>query len=1062
VSVSDVEDILGLSPLQQGMLFHSVRTPEAGYYFEQVTFGVPGFFDPGLLQRAWNHVVRRHQILRASFVWEKVAKPVQVVRRKADMPVQFLDWSFKREQEQSASLQQFLLADRERAFDLTDAPLMRVALIRLKPRFFQFVASFYHGILDGWSLNLLFREFLDIYQTLEAGKIPNLEPPPRFSSFIAWLKAQDLVQAESFWREYLAGYAGPVPLPMDRGAALGLQADQGVEHLVVNLPESLSTALSAAARRFKVTLNVVLQTAWAILLARHTADEDVVFGIVVSGRPSQLADVEQIIGLFINTLPVRIRAGAGRATNELLAEMQANQIAAREVDYCALADIQSWSDAVNGERLFDTLFIFENLPGSGGVGTVSAFAFERTNYPLTMLIAPGTRISLKALYTIPRLERAEISKLLTQYQTILEQIVDRPESRVGDFSLLSKADLAMFEREVGNAIPDARLETIWAERLARHPDDIALIDGETGTSVAELDRQSTRLAQCLWESGARQGDVIAIFLPSSTDLVASMLACLKCGAAFLLLDPSYPVERLRMMITQTGTRCLVARDAAKLSLPNDGSHTVISPDQVEDGSFTLFVSSSGPDDAAYVIFTSGSSGTPKGVVQTHRATLNRLDWMWRTYPFIENDVCCQKTALGFVDVIWELLGPVLGGVPLVILDAEAQRDPVKLIAEIERRQVTRLVAVPSLLGALVDLPRPLAKVAPVLSLIISSGETLPGNLAARLRDALPDTLILNLYGSSEVAADATCHVVEDASENLPTPIGYPIDNLRVYLLDTSLAPTPGGCAGEIYVAGAGLARGYIGAPGRTAERFVPDPFSDGERMYRTGDRGRRQPDDSLEFLGRIDDQINLRGYRIEPAEIEQALMNQSGVAAAVVYADRRGALVASVTAGSTSRPDPDRLRRALFTALPTYMVPELILVCDTIPLLPNGKIDRLEMESTSAVAPRQRSGLPPKSATEKALARIWSDLLGVSQLSRDDHFFVLGGHSIQTMQLASRILKHMELSIPLQKIFELPRLQDMADWLDQARASSAGVLQAPSGPALSRRSRSARQVSLKK
>lgn len=1045
-----IEDILALAPLQQGMLYHSLREPEAGYYFEQVTFTFPASIDVKVFQRAWNQAVSRHQALRTGFAWEKLESPAQIVFTKAEMPIETLDWIRKSEAEQAAAFREFLLEDRARGMDLRKPPLMRITLIRLKRRMFQIVASFHHGILDGWSLNLLFREFSEIYQAFEVGRMPELAPAPRYSDFIAWLQDQDPSAAESYWSQYLDGFAGRAPLPMDRAAVLGTGASLGVDHVVMSLPKDLSSKLATLARGFKVTLNVVLQAAWAVLLARHTNSSDICFGTIVSGRPAGLPSVEDIVGLFINTVPQRVTVRPDVDLGDLVASMQKAQLAQRDVDHCALSEIQAWSPIPPGEPLFDTLFIFENLPGTGKANSGSAFAFERTNYPLTLLIAPGQTIGLKAIFEIPRLAEPEVRQLLLQYQALLADMA-AGTMRIGDLSAVTPEERDAVLSAGPESAPVGRLEEIWTERVHRETNAVAVIDGSTSYTVANLDQRSDAIAGAL--SGVEPGDVVAIALDPSLDLIASMLGCMKIGAPFLLLNQDYPVERLHQMIEGASVRTILTDQIDVFS--GTTAQVFRIGDFPSKGRRIIKAHGVGPADIAHVVFTSGSTGKPKAVALSHGATLNRLNWMWQRYPFTNKDVCCQKTSVGFVDLIAEILGPVLGGAPLVILDREERRDPIRMVDALRNHGVTRLIAVPSLLKVLLDLHPPLAETAPDLSLIVSSGEDLPTDLAARLRAEVPNARLLNLYGSSEVAADATFEEVGDCSDGFPVPIGRPIDNLQVYVLDETLDLAPTGAAGQIFVAGAGLALGYLVASAQTAERFLPNPFSDGGRMYRTGDRGRRLPDGRIEFLGRTDNQINLRGIRVEAGEVEAALQVQRGVQTAIVYADASERLAAVVVPKGKAALQPPALRSALERKLPNYMVPESIRIVDSLPLLPNGKIDRSSV-SKSTTIPVKSHREPPATPTEKVVAQIWAELLRHEHVGRDDNFFTLGGHSILSMQMASRVLKQLNRRLPLAVVFERPTLRDVSSWLDD----NASGTKASAGPQLVRRDRRAQQVDL--
>lgn len=1059
-----IEDILSLSPLQQGMLFHSVLEPDARLYYEQVCFVIPGVINIEVFRRAWNELTRRHQVLRAAFFWEKIEKPVQLIHRNAELAVHTEDWSRIPVADQIARLQLYLETDRARGLDLAVPPLMRVALFRLSPAAYQFVASFHHAILDGWSVNLLFRELLQVYEAFLRGGQPDLPPPRPYSRFISWLGQQDPTAAEAFWRAYLAGYNGPPRLSLgtEKTAHAGAQGF-GERH--VRLSTELSEALQQVARQEKVTLNVVVQTAWAILLSRYSGGDDIVFGAVVSGRPPDLEGIEGMIGLFINTQPVRANVASDQPLRAVFADLHRHQREARQFEYCSLVQIQGWSDVPRGTPLFESLFIFENLPGAGAKGNQpnSSYALERTNYPLTLLVAPGSAVDIKALFIAPQVDGRAAVILLGQLNRLLQAIVDNPAGRIGDLPWVPDHERRqLLDHAAGpkvESLPAARLETLFHARLRNAPDEIALIDGEKRWTVSELGARAAALEELLASRGVGSGDVVGIFLPPCAEIVAAMLATLCQGAAFLLLDPAYPDERIAFMVRDSGAAVVLTSADHAARLPPGTPALTQMPTQAAGAAERL---SHATDDLAYVVYTSGSTGQPKGVMQTHRATLNRFAWMWRAFPFEPHDTCCQKTALGFVDVVWEVLGPVLGGAPLVFVPEESRRDPLAMIRFLAQKEVTRIVLVPSLLRAMLAYEEAVAASLFKVRFWICSGEALPADLARRFHDVLPEAVLLNLYGSSEVAADVTCEIVKPEHDKDLASIGYPLDGTAVHVLDAQIEPVPAGIPGEIWVGGAQLAHGYLRQPGLTALRFVPDPFTPGARLYRTGDVGRRSVDGRLEYLSRADHQIKVNGFRIEPAEIEAAIAALPGIHQAVVTAvagdDGAAAiLVAFVTAEGAAVVDVSFVRDHLRAHLPDFMVPGRIVTVPALPLLPNGKTDRNALPALIPFAKIETAeDEPPATETEKELSAIWSALLRVRQPGRNANFFELGGHSLLVMQLASRVAKKWSIELPLRVVFDTRTLGDLALRVEALRTGTA----AGASPEIKRLSREDHRISL--
>ena len=1059
-----VEDVFELSPLQQGMLFHSVIDPDARLYFEQVCFTFTGAINIQAFREAWNRIVRRHQIMRVAFFWEKIDKPVQLVHHNAEMGVHHDDWSTLSSADQLARLQLYLQTDRMQGLNLSKPPLMHIALFKLAPATHQFVATFHHGILDGWSLNLLFKEFAHIYPMVVRGAQPALPQPIPYSRFIAWLAKQDATAAEVFWRGHLAGYDGPARLWTGMHTP-GHAPPEGFGEKQIRLGIKLTEELTQLARRAKVTLNVVIQTAWAIVLAGRGDADDIVFGTVVSGRPPEFDGIETMVGLFINTLPVRARVKPDRPLSALLTELHRQQLEARQFEYCSLVQIQGWSGVPRGTPLFESLFIFENLPGTTGTANphVGAYALERTNYPLTLLVMPGASIDIKLLFMVPHASEAAAETLLDQLRRVLQAAVADPGASVSQLRLLPDDQRRqLVAAGIGPdpaVLPVTRIEEAFSQRLLRSPREIALVEEGRRRTVSDIAKEVDAVEEALTAQRIGRGDIVAIFLRRSAAVIAPMLASLRRGAAFMLIDTDYPDERIAFMVRDSAAAVVVTTPELSVRLPADTRVLTDFPDSCR---ATEPAEAGSADDIAYIIYTSGSTGQPKAVMQTHRATLNRLAWMWNAFPFAVDDVCCQKTAVGFVDVISEILGPVLGGAPLVFIPEEARRDPASLIRFLAAERVTRIVVVPSLLEILLDYDDLIRSSLDRLRLWVCSGEPLTDELAHRFFTTMPDAVLLNLYGSSEVGADVTWERVAHEPQHAPVMIGRPLDGTSVHVLDANLEPVPIGTPGEIWVGGAQLARGYLHRPALTAERFVPDPFVPGGRLYRTGDLGMRHRDGRLQFLSRIDHQMKIAGCRIEPAEIEVALRQLEEVRDAIVVdvvdaMKPTAALEAAVTVEEGRTFDPAATQAELRRRLPEFMVPSRIVRVATLPRLSSGKIDRRAVRALLlAAAPQAATVIPPATETEKQLAAIWGTLLSVRDPGRESNFFALGGHSILVMQLASRVAKTMHVDVPLRTVFEAPTLAELAgriDALKTARDTSAL-------PEIKRRSRAERRINV--
>jgi amino acid adenylation domain-containing protein len=910
----DIQDIYLLSPLQEGMLFHSAYNPELREYVEQISFNVRGNLNVPTFQKAWQYIVDRNEVLRTSFHWEGLEKPVQVVRKSVKLPIYFQDLKYQLPAQQAEQITSYFRVDRQRSFDLSEPPLLRLAVFRLNDVSYQVVLTFHHVIIDGWSLSLVFNEFAAAQEAFHRVGKPELPSRRPYKDYITWLGEQDLAEAEFYWRRLLSGYKGASRMWVARAPAETLR-DAGSGERQLCLPKQLAEALQKRGREHQLTLNTLVQGAWALLMGMYTQQRDVVFGTVVSGRPPQLDGVESMVGLFINTLPTRVDLSSDQTLVQWLKDLQKQQLESRLREFSPLVSIQKWSEIPHGTSFFDSVIVFNNFPtlaqSNGQQGRTDVLVLERLSHPVSIIVSPGADILIRVLYSKSHFDPHAIESIAEHLERLFEAFVSEPQRRLGDFEHLTPQEQQLVRNwsaaeAAGRA--NCSLIELFEDQVRRTPEAEAVSERRERASYAELNGRANRLAHYLRSLGVGAESVVGFCLERSVDAVATMLAIQKAGGAYLPLDPAYPPERLRSMIEDAGARVVVTNGewaervfpaSSRLVLLDQVAHILAG--QGDDNS----QQSLSPESAAYVIYTSGSTGRPKGVVGLHGATVNRLQWMWAEYPYAEDSVGCQKTALSFVDSVWETFGGLLRGVRTIILNQNEVTDIEKLIERLREEGVTRIVLVPSLLSALLGSRRELGADLPKLREWFVSGEELPSELSERFRDCVPLGRLINLYGSSEVAGDATYHEVGFDG----VAIGRPITNCSVYVLDDEMRLLPPAVPGEIYVGGAGLARGYVGRPDLTAERFLPDCYSDvpGSRMYRTGDLGRWRTDGTIEFIGRRDQQIKVRGHRIELGEIETQLKTHPAVkdCVAVARPDDAGEqqLVAYVAPRMTDMPD---------------------------------------------------------------------------------------------------------------------------------------------------------------
>jgi amino acid adenylation domain-containing protein len=1059
----NIEDFYPLSPAQQGILFHSLYQPESGVYFGQLLCVLRGDLNVSALRNSWQKVVERHPMLRTCFLWKNLKEPVQAVRKQAALSWQQMDWRSLSASAQQQQLETFLKADREQGFDLTSAPLIRIALAQLETDTFQFILSHHHLVLDGWSLAIVLEEVFAFYQAFSQGEELHLKRPRPYRDYIAWLHQQDLSAAESFWRQTLKGFTAPTAIARGNIVA-GHRLESSGEQQVI-FSATATAALHSAARQHQLTLNTLVQAAWALLLSRYSGEEDVVFGTVVSGRPPELMGAESVVGLFVNPLPVRVKIHPQDFILSCLKELQAQQVEARQYEYSPLVEVQGWSEVPRSLPLFESLVVFENYPSDASLQekihnlkVENIRSLETTNYPLTVMAMPGSELTLKIIFDRSCFEDSAIARMLGHLQTLLEGMTANPERKLSELPLLSAAErqqlLVQWNDTQADYPKNASIHELFAAQTKRTPDAVAAICENEQLTYRELNAKANQIAHYLQSLGVKSEVLVGICLERSLSMLVAILGILKVGAAYVPLDPAYPQERRSFMLADAKVPVLLTQKNLLETLPGHSAKVVCIDAEWQEISRQ---SDRNPavkveaDRLAYVLYTSGSTGTPKGVLGTHRGTVNRC--FWNPYPFIEQDICCQKTSLNFVDSVWEIFAPLLHGLPTVIIPDRAVKDINQFLQTLSKQNVTRLVLVPSLLRAILDSFPDLDRRLPQLKYWICSGETLPRELCQQFREQMPQRVLINLYGSSEVAADVTWYDATHCVEKVP--IGRPIANTQIYLLDRNLQPVPIGIPGEIYVGGDGLAQGYLNRPELTSEKFISNQFwqekldffgnSHQKVLFKTGDIGCYLPDGNIEFLGRGDCQVKIRGFRIELGEIEAALSQHSSVSTAAVLLQEKAPgsqrLVAYLVPNSEFRNQhPElisKLRSFLKHKLPDYMVPSAFVLLDALPLTPNGKIDRLALSQRCDYVSDETAFTEPQTPTQKEIAEIWTALLGLEKVGTHQNFFDLGGHSLMATQLISRVRSCFGVELALWDFFAAPTIQNLAELIEEEILANA-------------------------
>jgi surfactin family lipopeptide synthetase C len=1044
---NNIEDIYPLAPLQQGMLFHTLHSPSSGVGIQQARYTLSGELHRQAFRDAWQQVIDRHAVLRTFFMWEEVDEPLQVVCGHVEIPWLEYDWQACSVSEQQQRLDLYVKEDRVRGFDLQQAPLMRLALVRLAEDRHELLWTFHHLLFDGWSAPLLLDEVFTFYEaTLNAQKVILPAPKP-YRDYIAWLQRQDLSQAEQFWRKELQGFITPT-LP---GASM-LRAEAGEKEASYKseecwLDEQYTTSLEALARRHGLTLNTIVQGAWALLLSHYSGQEDVLFGCTVSGRPPEISGIEAMVGMFINTLPVRVRISQHASLMPWLQTIQAQQIRTRQFEYSPLVQVQGWSEIPRGQSLFESLVVFENYPVKNSQGlshplTISdSQAIVQNNYPLTLIVVPGSRLLLHLGYQEQRLETVAILRILSHLRTLLEQIATNSARSLIDLPLLTSHEqqqLAQWNATEETYEPFLSLPQLIAAQVERIPDAIAALDNEQQITYGVLERQAERLASYLQNQGIGPGDLVGVYMQRSVDVLIGLLGIMKTGAAYLPLEPQHPQEHLQFILKDAHiSLVLTHRDYTK-RLPDCEGLRVISLD-TEDTKRSLIVCQPQqrssrtlqPGYPAYVIYTSGSTGRPKGVVVTQAGLLNYLHWGSRHYRGAPGQGAIIHSSLGFDTTITSLFIPLLWG-QRVIMVAETVGGEALIQMIRQMSPLSFLKLTPSHLALTNRALSPL-EMARATHVLIVGGEVLPAEHLAPWRRAAPSLRIFNSYGPTETTVACSSYTIaEQDPATGPLSIGRPIANAQIYVLDRYLRPLPAGLPGEIYIGGAGLSQGYLHRPEMTAERFVPNPFSvvAGARLYKTGDIAAFQPDGYLVFMGRQDDQVKFQGYRIEMGEIEAALRLYPGVQDACVLlreddpGDKR--LVGYVSADDQQL-SMAALRSFLQDQLPAYMLPSTIIALASLPLTVNGKINRRMLPVPQQTRTEfTTTFIHPRDIVECQLVVLWEELLKVRPISITDDFFTLGGHSLLAICMVARLQKLFGLAPSLAAFMEEPTIQDLA------------------------------------
>ncbi|RQO54942.1 non-ribosomal peptide synthetase [Pseudomonas sp. KBW05] len=1054
VPASAIEDVYPLTPMQEGLLLHTLLEPGTGLYYMQDRYRINSALDPERFAQAWQAVIARHEALRASFCWNVGADMLQVIHKPGSTPIEYLDWSADAEDEQEPRLQALLKQEREAGFDLLNQAPFHLRLIRVGAERYWFMMSNHHILIDAWCRSLLMNDFFDIYMALGEGREAQLATPPRYRDYIAWLQRQNLDEARQWWQHNLQGFERTTPIPSDRPFMRDHAGHGGmvVGDCYTRLDARDGAQLRELAQAHQLTVNTFAQAAWALVLRRLSGDRDVLFGVTVAGRPVEMPEMQRTVGLFINSIALRVKLPEDDqkcSVRQWLSGLLDSNMQLREYEYLPLVTIQEHSELPKGQPLFDSLFVFENAPVEVSVldraqslNATSDSGRTHTNFPLTAVCYPGDDLGLHLSYDQRYFDESTVQGMLGEFKRLLLALVQGFHGDMAELPLIGAQEREFLVEGCNQSEHDYPLESSYIElfeaQVAANPQRVAASCLDQQWTYDELNRRSNGLGHALIEAGVGLDQPVALLGERNLDLLGMIIGSFKAGAGYLPLDPGLPGQRLRSIIDLSRTPLLVCTEACReqaIELLEGFDCQLLVWEEVPARGANPEVYS-GPDNLAYVIYTSGSTGLPKGVMVEQRGMLNN---QLSKVPYLnlsDADVIAQTASQSFDISVWQFLAAPLFGARVDIVPNALAHDPQGLLEHVQAQGITVLESVPSLIQGMLAQDRIGLD---GLRWMLPTGEAMPPELAHQWLQRYPEIGLVNAYGPAECSDDVAFFRVDLVStRGTYLPIGTPTDNNRLYLLDGALELVPQGAVGELCVAGTGVGRGYVSDPLRTAPVFVPNPFgAPGERLYRTGDLARRRSDGVLEYVGRIDHQVKIRGYRIELGEIEARLHEQPEVRDAAVGVQEGvngkhlvGYLVA---ADETLNPSErlDRIKQRLRAELPEYMVPLHWLWLERLPLNANGKLDRKALPLLEIGQLQSQDYLAPRNELEGTLAAIWAEVLKVERVGVQDNFFELGGHSLLATQIASRVQKTLQRDVPLRAMFECSTVAELAGYIDE-------------------------------
>ncbi|MFZ2407683.1 MAG: amino acid adenylation domain-containing protein, partial [Methylobacter sp.] len=1052
------ENGLPLSFAQERMWFLAQLDPENPNYNVAGAIRISGELNISLLEQCVNEVVRRHEVLRTAFGIAN-GQTEQVVLDTISVPLSLVDLSCLPLHDLDAEQDKLIKRELQKPFVLTAAePLLRMTLLLIKPQEFMLLLSMHHIVSDEWSLRLLISEIGQLYQALMKGE-PSLLPELaiQYADYASWQRSKLVGEARDkqlgYWLNFLGGVPQVLTLPSDRPRP-PIRTNRGAVYSMA-LPKALSDGIMRLSRALDMTLFMTLMGAFSLLLHRYTSMDDLCIGYPATNRNKP--ELEKLIGFFVNTLVLRTQADGNPRLADFLAEVRRNLLDAKkhqDFPFEQLVEELHPERNLGHHPLFQVMFNYQSssmdLPEIPGLNFQLLEAGSTTaKFDLTLL-ATKTDDSIVCTfeYSTELFEEKTIARMAGHFETLLAGMVSQPDSRISELPLLTQLErkqvLVDWNATTADYPAGQSLHALFEAQVKKTPDALAVMFERQSLSYAELNSKANRLAHYLCDQGVGPDVLVGVCLERSLEMVIGLLGILKAGGAYVPLDPGYPQDRLDFMLHDVGAPIVLTQEACRGKLAASAAAVLCLDSEwgvVEGASDANPGIPLMPENLAYCIYTSGSTGQPKGAGVPHQGIVNRLQWMQAQYSLDQSDRILQKTPYSFDVSVWEFFWTLMTGAKLIVARPDEHKDSLALIDTIVDRQVTTIHFVPSMLQAFIDTPG--VENCASLKRIVCSGEALPADLAVRFRQKIQAELH-NLYGPTEASVDVSYWACLPDSAETAIPIGRPIANIELYILDRQLNPVPVGIPGELHIGGIGLGRGYLNRPGLTAEKFIPNPYdTSGSRLYKTGDLVRYRPDGNIDYLGRIDHQVKIRGFRIELGEIEARLLDVPDIQEAVVIAreDQSGdkRLVAYLVAATTDAVDIETLKSRLRQILPDYMVPSAFVVLESMPLSANGKLDRKRLPQPDMSGMSANRYVAPRTATEHILAGIWADVLGIEKVGVEDDFFELGGHSLLAAQMSFAVQKEFNLKLSLRMFLETPTIAAQARLIELGESDEASV-----------------------